>query len=349
MPAGPGLHSPLVGVCVRRGGAVHGQDLVDGLDAALELMPFAVVVVDADLVVTSANRWALRAVRDGRDPVGAPFLTGPLGGAWTPPVAPLIGMAATGGTTARGVHTNRGTGGREVITVTPDHDGAGGVRGLTVVAQAADAAAEEVERLGTRVRFLEAVFEGLPAAAFVADRETGVVLAANAALGDLVGARAAELVGERAPLWFLEGWDHRGPAREGPVTLRPYRGPQRQVRVRGADAVDGRGRVVRTIVVLPDAGTADSDDAPDPAGARAAVAALTPRRREVLELLCQGFDTRAIAHRLVISEHTARNHVQAVLRQLGCRSRLAAAAIAFQAGLCGPPGDTAVGGRPPTR
>ena len=328
---------------------MHGQDLVDGLDAALELIPFAVVVVDADLVVTSANRWALRVVRDGGDPVGAPFLTGPLGGAWTPPVAPLIGMAATGGTTARGVLTNRATGGREMITVTPEHDATGGVRGLTLVAQAADGAAEEVERLGTRVRFLEAVIDRLPVAALVADRETGVVLAANAELGTLVGARAAELVGERTPLWFLEGWDHRGAAEDCTVTLRPYRGPQRQVRIRAADAMDGRGRVVRTLVVLPEAGTEDAVDPPDPAGARAAVAGLTPRRREVLELLCLGFDTQAIADRLVISEHTARNHVQAVLRQLGCRSRLAAAAIAFQAGMCGPPGDAAVGGPPPTR
>lgn len=321
----------------------------DGVDAALELMPFPVVVVDPDLIVSSANRWALRSSRDARDPVGLPFLSGPLAGAWTPPVAPLVGMAAATGTTARGVHTNRVTGAREMVTVTPDHDPAGAVRGLVVVAQPADASAEEVERLGTRVRFLEVVIEHLPVPCLVVDRETGVVLAANDGLAALVGARARELVGERAPLWFVDDWDHRGPATDGVVTLRPYRGPQRRIRVRASDAVDGRGRVVRTVVLLPDASVDDGADPPDPVGAIAAVSGLTPRRREVLELLCLGFDTQAIADRLVISEHTARNHVQAVLRQLGCRSRLAAVAIAFQAGLCGGPGDAAVGGRPPTR
>lgn len=54
-------------------------------------------------------------------------------------------------------------------------------------------------------------------------------------------------------------------------------------------------------------------DAPRPA--------LSPRRREVLELLMQGCSSSQIAERLVISVHTADAHTAALLRHFGYHAK----------------------------
>ncbi len=48
---------------------------------------------------------------------------------------------------------------------------------------------------------------------------------------------------------------------------------------------------------------------------------LTRRESEVLALLCEGLDTRQIAERLVVSEHTANDHLKAILAKTGARTR----------------------------
>jgi DNA-binding CsgD family transcriptional regulator len=48
---------------------------------------------------------------------------------------------------------------------------------------------------------------------------------------------------------------------------------------------------------------------------------LTGRESEVLALLCEGLDTREIAERLVVSEHTASDHLKAILAKTGARTR----------------------------
>jgi LuxR family maltose regulon positive regulatory protein len=53
---------------------------------------------------------------------------------------------------------------------------------------------------------------------------------------------------------------------------------------------------------------------------------LSPREREVLELLADGLTNRQIADRLVLSEHTVHRHVANILRKLRVPSRAAAAA-----------------------
>jgi DNA-binding CsgD family transcriptional regulator len=60
---------------------------------------------------------------------------------------------------------------------------------------------------------------------------------------------------------------------------------------------------------------------------------LTPRQRDVLRLLGEGRSTTRIAAELGIAEETARNHIKAVLRSLGARSRLEAVVAAHQRGL----------------
>jgi DNA-binding CsgD family transcriptional regulator len=48
---------------------------------------------------------------------------------------------------------------------------------------------------------------------------------------------------------------------------------------------------------------------------------LTRRESEVLALLCEGRDTREIAEQLVVSEHTASDHLKAILAKTGARTR----------------------------
>jgi pimeloyl-ACP methyl ester carboxylesterase/DNA-binding CsgD family transcriptional regulator len=62
---------------------------------------------------------------------------------------------------------------------------------------------------------------------------------------------------------------------------------------------------------------------------------LTPREREVLEIVAQGLDNYAIAARLKISEKTVRNHVSIIFSKLGVASRAHAVALARDAGLGG--------------
>jgi non-specific serine/threonine protein kinase len=53
---------------------------------------------------------------------------------------------------------------------------------------------------------------------------------------------------------------------------------------------------------------------------------LTPREREVLDLVAEGLTNREIAERLVVTEGTAKNHVHSILGKLEVTSRHDAAA-----------------------
>jgi DNA-binding NarL/FixJ family response regulator len=64
---------------------------------------------------------------------------------------------------------------------------------------------------------------------------------------------------------------------------------------------------------------------------REAVLSLTPRERQVMLLMGQGFTRREVAERLVVSVHTARTHVQNVLAKLDVHSQVAVGAIARRA------------------
>jgi two-component system, NarL family, response regulator DevR len=60
---------------------------------------------------------------------------------------------------------------------------------------------------------------------------------------------------------------------------------------------------------------------------------LTPREREVLALMAEGFDNRAIASELGIGFTTVRGHVQNILEKLDAHSKLEALACAARYGL----------------
>ncbi len=55
---------------------------------------------------------------------------------------------------------------------------------------------------------------------------------------------------------------------------------------------------------------------------------LTPRQQEVLAHLALGVPAKGIARRLAITEATTRNHIRAILLELGCHSQLEAVAAA---------------------
>ncbi|MGW4929657.1 ATP-binding protein [Agromyces sp. NPDC004153] len=79
--------------------------------------------------------------------------------------------------------------------------------------------------------------------------------------------------------------------------------------------------LVRVLRGLPEASAAPS------------IGGLTPREIEVLRLLAEGLSNREIASELVISEHTAANHVRSILTKVGVPNRTRAARFAREQGL----------------
>jgi DNA-binding NarL/FixJ family response regulator len=67
-----------------------------------------------------------------------------------------------------------------------------------------------------------------------------------------------------------------------------------------------------------------------------AVAELTPREHEVLQLLARGLSNPEISEQLFISEATAKTHVARILQKLDLRDRVQAVIYAYETGLVAP-------------
>jgi DNA-binding NarL/FixJ family response regulator len=74
----------------------------------------------------------------------------------------------------------------------------------------------------------------------------------------------------------------------------------------------------------------------EPAALPAVISELTPREREVLELLARGLSNPEICARLVITEATAKTHVARILQKLGLRDRIQVVIYAYETGLIAP-------------
>ena len=86
--------------------------------------------------------------------------------------------------------------------------------------------------------------------------------------------------------------------------------------------------VLRALLAEPAAAAAVPDATPEPIRPL-----LTGRQTEVLDLAGQGLSNKMIGHRLGVSEHTVRGHVQALLAVLGVARRTEAIFKARQLGL----------------
>jgi two-component system response regulator DesR len=64
-----------------------------------------------------------------------------------------------------------------------------------------------------------------------------------------------------------------------------------------------------------------------------AAASLSPREREVLDLIARGSTNREIAAALHLSPHTIHEHTSTLYRKLGARNRADAVQRAHRAGL----------------
>lgn len=60
---------------------------------------------------------------------------------------------------------------------------------------------------------------------------------------------------------------------------------------------------------------------------------LTPREMDVLEMLAEGLSNKLIAHRLSISDHTAKFHVNSILAKLNAGTRTEAVTRGIRLGL----------------
>jgi len=78
---------------------------------------------------------------------------------------------------------------------------------------------------------------------------------------------------------------------------------------------------------------------PPPLRRPVALAELTPREREVFELLARGHSNAEICEELVVSEATTKTHVARILQKLGLRDRIQAVIYAYESGIVSPGGN----------
>ncbi|WP_249026257.1 HD domain-containing phosphohydrolase [Mycobacterium xenopi] len=114
---------------------------------------------------------------------------------------------------------------------------------------------------------------------------------------------------------------------------RPYRAelsPEAAEHRLRQDVQAGRLDGVAVDAVLHAAGRRAEQPSPRPGG-------LTAREAEVLRLVARGASNKEIAAALVISEKTARNHVERIYAKIGVSNRIGASLYAMQHGLVAPP------------
>ncbi|MFE0630570.1 response regulator [Streptomyces sp. NPDC058864] len=105
--------------------------------------------------------------------------------------------------------------------------------------------------------------------------------------------------------------------------------------IKGSDLVSAVRTVASGQSMLDPATTArlmnslrEQEQPPEPQDE--ALAGLTPREREILELIGEGLTNRQIGQRLFLSEKTVKNHISRMLGKLGVERRIQAAVLATE-------------------
>lgn len=115
-------------------------------------------------------------------------------------------------------------------------------------------------------------------------------------------------------------------------TEQPERGGASEAFNAGASAYVAKSSPVDALASAIDAASR-TERFVDPAARPAEDPALTPRQRQILQLLADGNTTADAAHRLGLSAETVRTHTKAALARLDARGRAHAVATALRAGL----------------
>jgi DNA-binding NarL/FixJ family response regulator len=111
--------------------------------------------------------------------------------------------------------------------------------------------------------------------------------------------------------------------------------PRARIKVRAEDP-QLRSRIVERLEGLGDISIDENGTDPAEAAVEISVgSALTPREAEVLRLLSEGLANKEIAARLSFSTHTAKFHVESILRKLGAANRAEAVMEGIRQGLLG--------------
>jgi DNA-binding NarL/FixJ family response regulator len=101
----------------------------------------------------------------------------------------------------------------------------------------------------------------------------------------------------------------------------------------GAETVVAAIHAVHQGLHVVDPAVAQVDLASSGADFEEAPSTLSPREREVLNLVASGLPNKAIARSLGISDHTVKFHVSSVLAKLGASSRTEAVTLATRLGI----------------
>lgn len=164
----------------------------------------------------------------------------------------------------------------------------------------------------------------------------------NRAAEDLTGIPESEALGQFCWEVIRGRGDHGEPVcHPGCSTARMARQgwPVRCQELRVPGPAGEKRVTVSTIIVHERDGTRtilhpmqEAVPAPAPARARPAgpIPELTRRQLQILGMIASGQRAKEIAHQLVLSETTVRNHIRAVLLELGAHSQLEAVAKARQ-------------------
>jgi PAS domain S-box-containing protein len=183
-------------------------------------------------------------------------------------------------------------------------------------------------------------------ALFTFDRELTIV-SWNRAAEELTGISAADAIGK--PCWeIVGGIDERGslvchagcsgarlagqgwPVRCQRLLVKTANGMKKAVWLSTIAVRDGSNPLYLHLMRNGPEPVDAEDDPPRPRGPEPR---LTDRQLEVLEMMRDGLTAKGISQRLRIAEPTVRNHIRAILLELGCHSQLEALAQARRWGL----------------